>query len=87
MQRKHMSKGRRQVLAPAPVPHRTTRATLDAPTTGFFLVVDGQMKEEFKTPDAARKRAEALKHRFPALQVRIFDAEAKRTETVERLDA
>jgi hypothetical protein len=83
MQRKPMIKGRRPQVAPAPAPSRTTRATAEAPTSGYVLVVDGQMKGEFKTSDAARHRAESLKRRFPALQVRIFDAQEKRFEDIE----
>jgi len=83
MQRKSMIQGRQPQFAPAPAPHRTTRATPEAPTSGYVLVVDGQMKGEFKTSDAAHHRAESLKRRFPALQVRIFDAQEKRFEDVE----
>jgi hypothetical protein len=70
------------------LPTRPARKSArETPTTGFVLVVDGQMKGEFKTADAARARAEGLKRRFPALQVRIFDAQAKRSETVELAEA
>jgi hypothetical protein len=83
MQRKHMMKARRPPLTPAPAPRRTARAVAQAPTSGYVLVVDGQMKGEFKTSDAAHHRAESLKRRFPALQVRIFDAQTKQFEDVE----
>ena len=92
MPRKFTSKGRRQqytpplVPAPAPVEGRK-RAMPEAPTSGYVLVVDGQMKETFTTHDAARERGTALKQRFPALQVKIFDAETKHTENVARADA
>jgi hypothetical protein len=85
MQRKPMMRTRKQQpLAPAPTPRRTTRATPQAPTSGYALVVDRQIKTEFATHDAARNRAESLKRRFPALQVQIFDAE---TKCFERVDA
>lgn len=87
MQRKHMMRARKQPLAPAPAPGRTTRAMPEAPTSGYVLVVDGQMKGEFKTHDAAHARAKSLKRRFPALQVRIFDAQQKRFERIELTDA
>jgi hypothetical protein len=87
MQRKHMMRVRKQPIAPAPAPRRTTRATPEAPSTGYALVVDGQMKGEFKTHDAAHARAESLKRRFPALQVQIFDAEKKRFEPIAVADA
>jgi hypothetical protein len=88
MQRKPMMRARKQPPLPAaPAPRRTTRATPETPTSGYALVVDRQMKGEFKTHDAARHRAESLKRRFPALQVQIFDAEKKRYERVELTDA
>ena len=83
MHRKPMMRAHRQPLPAAPVPRRTTRATPEAPTSGYALVVDGQMKGEFKTHDAARHRAESLQRRFPALQVQIFHAQEKRFEQVE----
>jgi hypothetical protein len=76
-----MRKSYKQQTVPAERPAR--KSARETPTSGFVLVVDGQMKGEFKTADAARTRAAALKQRFPALQVRIFDAQAKRSETVE----
>ena len=88
MQRKPMrARKQQQQFAPAPAPGRTTRATPEAPTSGYALVVDGQMKGEFTTHDAARSRAESLKRRFPALQVQIFDAQEKRFERVETTGA
>ena len=67
-------------------PRQARKPARETPTTGFVLVVDGQMKDEFKTKDAAHARAMSLKQRFPALQIRIFDAEANRSETVERAE-
>jgi hypothetical protein len=58
--------------------HRATKL----PTTGYVLVVDGHLKTEFKTKDGARKGAEELKRRFPMLQVKIYDAEAKRSDEI-----
>jgi hypothetical protein len=79
-----MRKSFRQEAAPPGPARKPARET---PTTGFVLVVDGQMKGEFKTAEAARARAEGLKRRFPALQVRIFDAQSKCVETVELAEA
>jgi len=83
MPRKPMMRARKQPLEAAPAPRRTTRARPEEPTSGYALVVDGQMKGEFKTHDTAHARAESLKRRFPALQVQIFDAEKKRFERIE----
>jgi hypothetical protein len=87
MHRKPMMRVRKQQLAAAPAPRRTSRATPETLTSGYALVVDRQMKGEFKTHDAARHRAESLKRRFPALQVQIFDAEKKHFERVELTEA
>lgn len=70
-----------------PVPRRTTRAAPDMPTSGYALIVDGQIKSEFKTSDVARAHAEDLKRRYPYLQVRVFDAQEKRTEDVKPAEA
>jgi hypothetical protein len=69
------------------VPRRATRAAPDMPTSGYALIVDGQIKSEFKTRDVAHARAEDLKRRYPYLQVRVFDAQEKRTEDVRPAEA
>ena len=67
--------------APAPAPiYRATTALL---AVGYALIVDGQVKTEFKTQDHALKAARELKGRFPMLQVKIYDAESKRSEEME----
>jgi hypothetical protein len=53
------------------------------PTDGYVLVVDGQMKAEFKMKDGALKAARDLKSRIPRLQVKVYDAEEKRSEEIE----
>ena len=45
------------------------------------------MKAEFATKDGARTGAVELKKRFPALQVRIYDAQTMEREEVEPLRA
>jgi hypothetical protein len=67
-------------LTPAPAP---VRAPTEPPTSGYALVVDGQMKTEFKMKDGALKAARDLKSRFPRLQVKVYDAEGKRSEEIE----
>jgi hypothetical protein len=73
----------RRTAAPAPVPVRVNKATTEPLTSGYALVVDGQMKTEFKTKDGAIKAARDLKSRIPRLQVKVYDAEAKRSEEIE----
>jgi hypothetical protein len=65
----------------APVPiHRASRGL---PTSGYALVVDGQMKTEFDTSDRAQKTAQDLKRRYPMLQVKVYDAEKKQSDAIE----
>ena len=71
-------------------PRRTAASAPErakAPTqplaSGFALVVDGQMKTAFETKDRALKAAIELKHRFPKLQVKVFNAEGQRLEELE----
>jgi len=71
----------RRMAAPAPAP--VIRATTELPTSGYALVVDGQMKTEFKTKDRAVNTAIDLKSRFPMLQVEVYDAEAKQSDEIE----
>jgi hypothetical protein len=54
------------MAAPAPAP--VNRATTELPTSGYALVVDGQMKTEFKTKDGAVNAARDRKGRFPMLK-------------------
>ena len=73
-----MRQQRTQVSTPAP-----HKAGVDVPTNGYTLIVDGQRKTEFDTRDRALKSARELKARFPNLQVKVFDAENKQSETIE----
>jgi hypothetical protein len=68
--------------------HRTStaapvRAKSGFPTSGYALVVDGQIKSEFDTHDRALKAARELKGRFPMLQIKVYDAEKKHSEKIE----
>jgi hypothetical protein len=71
--------------APAHVP--TYKATAGLPTSGYALVVDGQVKTEFTTLDHASKAARELKARFPMLQIKVYDAENKRSKETELASA
>jgi hypothetical protein len=63
-------------MPPSPPMHK---ATTGLPISGYALIVDGQVKAEFKTQDRALKAARDLRGRFPMLQVKIYDAENKLT--------
>jgi hypothetical protein len=59
----------------------------EMPTSGYALVVDGQVKIEFKTEEGAKQGARDLKRRFPTLQIRLYNAAAKRSEDIAFADA
>jgi hypothetical protein len=72
---------KRTMAAPASV--RSTKASVEPMTTGYALVVDGHIKASFETKDSALAAGLKLKSRFPRLQVKIYDAETKRSQAVE----
>ena len=78
-----MRQQRTQMSTPAPV----SKAEVGLPANGYALVVDGQTKKEFDTRDRALKSARELKARFPNLQVKVFDAESRQSETIELASA
>jgi hypothetical protein len=54
----------------------------ELPKSGYALVVDGLVKTEFQTKEGAHKGAEDLKRRFPMLQVKVFDAQTRRSQDI-----
>jgi hypothetical protein len=62
---------------------RKTAVANEPQNAGYALEVDGRIKTEFQTKEGAQKGAVELKHRFPMLQIRIYDAASKTRETVE----
>ena len=57
------------------------------PTSGYTLEVDGRLKTEFATRDGAWAGGQELKKRFPALSVRIYDAQTRTREEVQLYQA
>jgi hypothetical protein len=76
-----MRRDQRTQRMPAATPR--ARATADLPTNGFALIVDGHAKAEFETQAQALKAATDLKRRFTMLQVKIYDAENRRSDSIE----
>jgi hypothetical protein len=74
---------RQQRMQRTTAPAATQRASTEFPTSGYALIVDGQVKTEFKNQDRAVKAASDLKGRFPMLQVKVYDAETKRSKKIE----
>jgi hypothetical protein len=70
---------KQRLTTPAPI----SGAGIVFPASGYALIVDGQAKKEFDSRDRALKAARELKGRFPNLQVKVFDAENKQSETIE----
>ena len=70
--------GKQRMATPAPRPRDK-----DLPTSGYALIVDGHSKAIFASKDQALKAAKDLKERFPMLQVKIYDAEGKRSQKIE----
>ena len=71
---------KRRMATPASA--RSTKASTEPMTSGFALMVDGHIKASFELKDSAFEAGRKLKARFPHLQVKIFDAETKRSEAV-----
>jgi hypothetical protein len=59
-----------------------SKSTWELPTAGYAIVVDGRIKTEFTTREGAQTGARDLKRRFPMLQVKVYDAEARSDEEV-----
>jgi hypothetical protein len=74
---------RQQRTQRMPAPAAAQRARTELPTSGYALIVDGQVKAEFETRDRALKAAKDLKGRFPMLQVKVYEAEKKRIEKID----
>lgn len=55
----------------------------ELPTSGYTTVVDGHANATFATGDQALEAAADLKGRFPMLQIKVYDAERKRSEKIE----
>jgi hypothetical protein len=55
----------------------------DLPQSGYAVIVDGQVKTEFKTKEGAQNGARDLKRRFPMLQIKVYDAQTRHIEDIE----
>lgn len=49
----------------------------ELPKTGFAVEIDGRIKAEFNTKEGAENGAVELKRRFPALRIRLYDAQTQ----------
>ena len=53
------------------------------PTEGFSIEVDGKIKSQHATAEAATKIGAELKRKYPVIQVMIYDAVAKTRTLIE----
>lgn len=59
-----------------PEPRKAIRADRP-PTEGFALIVDGRLKAEFDTVEAAEASGQELKSVYPRLQIGVYEAANK----------
>ena len=65
-------------------PEGIKKRRLDAlPTAGFGLQVDGKIKSQYETAEAALKAGLEIKTKFPVVQVAVFDAATQIRSPVE----
>jgi hypothetical protein len=55
----------------------------ELPKTGFAVEIDPRIKAEFNTREGAESGAIELKRRFPALRIRLYDAETQSRHDVQ----
>ena len=63
-------------------PRRNRRADL-MPTEGYGLEVDGKMKSQHTTSEAAFEAGLALKQKYPVVQVKVYAAKEQTRTIVE----
>ena len=56
------------------------------PSEGYVLEIDGKLKSEFETSEAAMKSALELKKRYPQIQINVYDAKERARTLVELTD-
>jgi len=62
-------------------PKNTSASTI--PSEGYVLEIDGKLKSEFETSEAAMKSALELKKKYPQIQVNVYDAKERVRTLVE----
>jgi hypothetical protein len=53
------------------------------PSDGYGLEVDGKVKAQYDTAEAAKKAGLELKQKYPQIQVKVFDAKERTRTSVE----
>ena len=53
------------------------------PSEGYVLEIDGKLKSEFETSEAAMKSALELKKKYPQIRINVYDATERARTLVE----
>ena len=53
------------------------------PTVGYILEVDGKLKKDYESSEAAMKASLELKKKYPHIQVKVYDAKERTRTPVE----
>ena len=64
-----------------PRPKNTSASTI--PSEGYVLEIDGKLKSEFQTSEAAMKSGQELKKKYPQIQINVYDAKERARTLVE----
>lgn len=62
-------------------PKNTSASTI--PSEGYVLEIDGKLKSEFQTSEAALKSGLELKKKYPQIQINVYDAKERARTLVE----
>ena len=64
-----------------PRPKNTSASTI--PSEGYVLEIDGKLKSEFQTSEAALKSGLELKKKYPQIQINVYDAKERARTLVD----
>ena len=53
------------------------------PSEGYVLEIDGKLKSEFPTSEAAMKSGLELKKKYPQIQINVYDAKERARTLVD----
>jgi len=65
-------------------PKNTSASTI--PSEGYVLEIDGKLKSEFQTSEAALKSGLELKKKYPQIQINVYDAKERARTLVELIE-
>ena len=65
-------------------PKNTSASTI--PSEGYVLEIDGKLKSEFQTSEAAMKSGLELKKKYPQIQINVYDAKERARTLVELIE-